>query len=848
MKTIVTMIVIALLSLAGWGASGGLDDLRGLTLAHAKLPVYNRKTLQIMVFCNEVEQQGKRMAGRDAVLDLIRRDADVDSIRDGWGLEPYPLDAKLPELLKFWSVRLYSDGVILTSRAEVDQDTRMAYGDEPVFFRSPLLDLNGIGFEADFDRRTVLVKEDVNIVLRMQSSDPRKLLAPGAEQPEKYAFVRAVSDWMRIDMENNQILLVGNVSVDEDRSIVNCDRMTIFLNRKDDASLKAANDRGELDAGSDLGGVSRVLCDGNVVVTRKLSPEEIAENGEQKAFADHLIYDLAVGTVTLTGDRNPPLVKRGRESMSGKTMTLHREEQRAVISGTSKVVVIQPPEKPGDRENSITVHSDDAEFDYLRNYGDFKGNVVIDDPRMQLKCADMRIDLKELPKEKVLLPKKAESTLSGMPSFDAGNKRELDRVTCSGGVEVLRRDDAGKLLSEERGTSREAVFDYMTRTITMTGDNPVLRHGADSLSGRELQIWVDEERICARDGSKVVLSARSSASARAAASTAEAGQTVILSDSSDLNYGGNLLTFNDHVKVEDARLKLDCDRMEIFLLERNPDAPREKRNPAEMLKLEGSGDRSLSKAVCTGHVHALDPGSDLRTEKLTLTFRPQTPGAPPGMFQSDGTELAQIDADGNLVVVNTPASDEKQRASESGIGRNLGGLMKGGSAGPRTISADRGRIDFANQLSEFHGNVHVRDDENSLKCGEMYLYAGTPATESPQEEAAPKKGLDDDPFALPGAETVPARISLTDTLDLKRVLCRDDVLFSRHTSDGQLQEAGGQQADYIVADRVMVVTGKAGSQAWMGAEKRRMYADKIVVNVENETMNAIGNTATVAEK
>jgi hypothetical protein len=33
----------------------------------------------------------------------------------------------------------------------------------------------------------------------------------------------------------------------------------------------------------------------------------------------------------------------------------------------------------------------------------------------------------------------------------------------------------------------------------------------------------------------------------------------------------------------------------------------------------------------------------------------------------------------------------------------------------------------------------------------------------------------------------------------------------------------------------------------MSAEGRRMYADRIIVNVENETMNAVGNTATVAE-
>ena len=96
MKKIVMAMAVGVIALAAWGAAGGLEELRGLVLAHAKLPVYNKQTLQIMVFCNEVERQGRMMVGTDAVLDLIRRDADVDSIRDGWGLRPYSLDAKLP--------------------------------------------------------------------------------------------------------------------------------------------------------------------------------------------------------------------------------------------------------------------------------------------------------------------------------------------------------------------------------------------------------------------------------------------------------------------------------------------------------------------------------------------------------------------------------------------------------------------------------------------------------------------------------------------------------------------------------------------------------------------------------
>ncbi|WP_294504202.1 LptA/OstA family protein [uncultured Victivallis sp.] len=840
MKRLMIATFAGVLTLAAWGA-GDLSDLRGLVLTHAKLPVYNKQNLQVMVFCDKAERSGRMMVGYDVVLDLIRRGADVDSIRNGWGLKAYPLDAKLPEILAFWSERPYSDGVILTSRANVDQETRMADGDESVFFRSPLMDLNGIGFEADFDKRTVLVKEDVKIVVRMEGSDPRRIRAAGGKLPAKYEFVTATADSMRIDMAANQVLLVGSVVIDEANSVVTCDRMTIFLDRRSDAELKAANDRGALGSGSDMGGVSRVLCDGNVVITRKLSKEEIAKNGAQQALADHLVYDPAAGTVILTGDKRLPVVKRGTESLSGETMTLHRNEQRAVINGKGKVVAFQPPQKPGEEGTRVTIASDAVQLDYLRNYGEFIGNVVVDDPRMQLKCARMRIDLKELAQQKAELPAEAAATLSGMPDFDAGSRRELDKITCSGGVEVVRRDAAGKLLPGEKGTSENAVFDYLSKNITMTGNSPTLKRDNDSLSGGELVIWIDEERVCTHNGSKVVLGARSAG----AGQSGKSSETIILSDSSDLNYGGNLLTFNRNVKVNDERMKLDCDRMEIHLIGK-PSAENAEKNAVDVLALDdpGRSDRTLSRVVCTGNVHALDQGSDMRCDTFTMHFAPQPPGVTtPGMFQSNGTELVRINADGNFEAVNKPAPGEGEKVAQNS---DLGGLMRNSSGKPRRISAERGQVDFRKNLTEFHGNVYVRDEENSLKCDDMYLYAGkSPAVPAKGGAAAPRQpNLDDDPFALEEAETVPARISLTDELDLQRVLCRNNVLFVRRTSTGELQRAGGNEADYVVANREMIVTGKPGEKPWMSAEGRRLYSDRIIVDVVTETMRGENGTAT----
>ena len=173
--------------------------------------------------------------------------------------------------------------------------------------------------------------------------------------------------------------------------------------------------------------------------------------------------------------------------------------------------------------------------------------------------------------------------------------------------------------------------------------------------------------------------------------------------------------------------------------------------------------------------------------------------------------------------------------------------MKGDATGPRTITADRGTVDFVKNCSEFHGNVHVRDKENSLKCGDLFLYAAK-AAPVPKEGQPKPASIDDDPFALANASLAPARINLTDTLNLTRILCQKEVQFSHRDENGKVQQAGGDQADYVVADRIMVVTGTPEKRPWILSEGWRQEADRILVNTEDGTMRADGNIRTVAEK
>ncbi len=844
-KKLLAGMLAGVFAVSAFAADNDLDVLRGLVLNHAKVPLYNKKTLQLMAFCDKAERQGKLVVGSNTLLDLIRRDADVDAIKDGWGVKFYDLGAALSGVVDFWKERLYSEGVMFTSRADIDQELRQAFGDAPVFFRSPVLDLDGIGFEADFNKRTVMVREDVRIVVRTGSSDPRRIFAPGSKLPEKYEFITASGDSMLIDLAGNQVVLIGNVKVGEERSTIDCDRMTIFLERKDDETLRKENAAGPVAAEDTLEGVSRILCDGSVVVRRRLPPGEQRNADEQKALADHLVYDVLQGTVTLTGERRMPIVIHGKESLAGRKIVLYRDAQRAVVTGDCRVVAAQSSEGPDGKPQLMTVYSDRANFDYRKNYAEFLDRVRVDDPRMELRCRRMYITLREIPgTDARSQAEQADATLTGMPDFQAGAARELDQIQCSGDVTVVRKGTDGKLLPNERASSSEARFDYEERKITLTGGSPTLTRGTETMSGRELVIWINEERLSAVADSRLTL-----CSAPVKGQAAE--QTVITSDSSDLNYGGSKLIFTGNVKVRDPRMQLDCDQMEILLREPAVGGRSVRESTAKVLGDsaglggENSKTKVVEQVICTGRVHAIDPRVDLKTDKLVLNFEQLPPGVPaqPGMFQSDGTMLVSALCEGNLVMVNQPDPGQESAAA-SRSDNPLSGML-GNSKGARTLTAARGRVDFKEHRSEFHDKVVVTDDQGKLKCEDLYLFASpsVPAAAGAQNTPAPEPGIDDDPFAQTApVSTVPARIGLSDGLELSRILCERNVELSRRTKEGELQQAFGERADYVVADRKVVMTGTPDNPPKMHASGSTMRGDRVIVFMENEQMKVEGNT------
>lgn len=150
------------------------------------------------------------------------------------------------------------------------------------------------------------------------------------DQPTKIT-----ADAMDIDIANDLATFTGNVYVDDPRMTIACHKMIIHLG---DTGEPKDGDK----AGSNLSirkTVSSIECVGGVVITRKLSDADMIAAGEQKATAGKAVYHLDSGEIVLTEN---PVLMRGKDSLSGKTITIWRDSNRMKVEGGGAIEMRKP--------------------------------------------------------------------------------------------------------------------------------------------------------------------------------------------------------------------------------------------------------------------------------------------------------------------------------------------------------------------------------------------------------------------------------------------------------------------------------------------------------------------------
>lgn len=787
------LIIIWMLSVGAVWSQQSMDTFKNLIGQVSKLPIYRDGRLQTFVYSRRTQRHADRLELEDPIIDLIKKTANVDSIKYLDDYQPYDLDATLPEILKFWAEMFHSDGIIKSDRAFIDIDDHYAYGKDRVYFRSPMMDLNGVGFRANFKERNVTVESQVDIRIRMAGEDPADKGKPVGRP------VRALGDSLFIDFDKKIAILKNNVKVYDHRFVLTCDRLELDMNEipADDASKDKEKEKKEqkgtqisLDSLDGSLGVSKVSCFGNVKIERVLSEDEKKKNGEQKAASEQAVYDVNKGEIVLSG--NHPVMQRGEDRLSAEQITLWRESEKLRGEGNCQVVMRRKSDS-GEPMAPTIVNSEFLDMDMARNLGLFVGNVRVTDQAMQLNCH--RMELKFADKAKIPSNAAAAKRDLNLDGDISGNK-ELAAIKCIGDVAVVRDgelDAYGKRAPASYSNSGQLDFDVKNNILVLTKDNPTLKRGEDSVSGEKITVWADQQKMLVNNNSKIQSVSKSENGGKAT-------RSYIKSDSSDLDYGKGLLTFSGAVEVRDEKLNLDCGKMIVYLVE----GPKNKATSASGKKanllagdntlnaLGAEGGKELEKIYCEKDVHVDDPKGYLDCDYLTVYFEPVEAGKTEATaeggdnIQVGNREIARLVSVGNVHFRGKDAPKNGSAAKGEGL------AAKGSFNSHSQVKADRGEIDLRKNFGFFDGSVKMFDTGSGLTCSRMDFYLKNFKELPPSKSTRRLRGADQ--------TTMPEQVGLGFGKELEKIICRRNVGLVR-VEGPKRTTASGDYGEYVVANK-----------------------------------------------
>ena len=153
------------------------DDGSHAVLEQFKLPEYGEKDgkLKFILYGDKGVNLGELVNLEGVLVDFIREEVvNINEVQDLQGLKLYKIDDKFENILKFWKDKKHSKALISTPKAVLDKMTKTIKGNEEIHLRSAIMDMDGVGFEADYNTQTITVKKNVRVIIRGTPEDMRK--------------------------------------------------------------------------------------------------------------------------------------------------------------------------------------------------------------------------------------------------------------------------------------------------------------------------------------------------------------------------------------------------------------------------------------------------------------------------------------------------------------------------------------------------------------------------------------------------------------------------------------------------------------------------------------------------
>ena len=790
MKKYSAILVLTLLAAlpAGLEAAPKIGAFGNVRTGAARMPFYKNQQLEYFMRSRSMTMRGKLIDAVWPMIDSVQKGVSVEAIAKADNKsDVYPLNAPLKTVQEFWRKRSYSAGLVVTPSALFDQAQRSASGSEKVFMRSPMMDLNGVGFTADFNNHVIKIASDVQIVLR--NSGGRSIASPlsavdekksAGSKTEKITSTLAYCDEMIIDTKQNKVTLIGNVRIFDPAGTITCNRLEIEFGDEPATGKKVAAKKAKKSqspAGEQKLRIARFM--GKVHAVRQLDAAEAAD-GEQTVSADLMIYDAAQNMIEMTGSR--PKLMRGNDLAEAERIVVLTEKK--IIRFFDKCFFKFHREKSAASRADL-VYSDYADWNHPANLIRLIGHAKYNSPsdKSELKADRIEITLADRPAKNA----------AGGKGKTSGKRPE--RSVADGNV-VYHRNNNGVAESARAG---RMTYNASAEEIHLE-NQPVIRRGNDVISGGEMRYNIARERMIVNRSSRITLAGATVDQGKKA--SAAAGEPVTVnSRSADLNYGGNKLAFDGNVAVRGRGMKLDSDKLDIDL---KPVADNGMpKNPAHDTKMR----KQPVRALAIGNVLAEDQSGTLSTGELDVRLGDKvTPGK---------VEVEKIFARNKMRLQSKP---------DKTPGKNQSTLLGKSADGTTTLDAERGEMDLLTNVADFYEKVVVKDSSVKLECEHLRLIARKTAGVVPT--LASYKARDE----------FPDRLAVGDERELVKVIANKDVKIFRTLPTGEIQRAQGDQGIYTVKERKVVMTCVPPKRPQALTADSGMIGDRVMIELDSEEL------------
>jgi hypothetical protein len=123
--------------------------------------------LHFILYGREAKVDAGAVKLKNVLVDVAGNDLkDINDVKDFSNLVLYEQGTSLEKILEFWEDKPFTDCFIATPEAVYDQAAKMVRGEQKVWMRSKAMDVDGVGFDADYTERIVHIRGRVRVIIR----------------------------------------------------------------------------------------------------------------------------------------------------------------------------------------------------------------------------------------------------------------------------------------------------------------------------------------------------------------------------------------------------------------------------------------------------------------------------------------------------------------------------------------------------------------------------------------------------------------------------------------------------------------------------------------------------------